>query len=94
MHIQSQGVLLDIDPNLLAQLKEKGVPLVLSVDGKAEVILQDAASYQKLLEEMDVRQALAGISRGLADVEAGRGRPLDEFERDFRARHGIPSHSD
>jgi hypothetical protein len=24
MHIQSQGVLLDIDPKLLAQLKEKG----------------------------------------------------------------------
>jgi hypothetical protein len=94
MHIQSQGVLLDIDPKLLAQLKEKGVPLVLSVDGKAEVVLQDAASYQRLLEEMDGRQALAGISRGLADVAAGRGKPLEEFEREFRGRHGIPSHSD
>jgi predicted transcriptional regulator len=71
-----------------------GVPLVLSVDGKAEVILQDAASYERLLEEMDARQALAGIGRGLADVEAGRGKPLEEFEREFRARHGIPSHSD
>ena len=71
-----------------------GVPLVLSVDGKAEVILQDAASYERLLEEMDARQALAGIGRGRADVEAGRGKPLEEFEREFRARHGIPSHSD
>ena len=94
MQIQSQGVQLDIDPKLLAQLKEKGVPLVLSVDGKAEVVLQDAVSYQKLLDEMDGRQELAGISRGLADVQAGRTKPLEEFEREFRARHGIPSHSD
>ncbi len=94
MHIQSQGVLLDIDPTLLAQLKEKGVPLILSVDGKAAVVLQDAASYQRLVEETDVRLALAGIRRGLADVDAGRGKPLEEFEREFRGRHGIPSHSD
>jgi PHD/YefM family antitoxin component YafN of YafNO toxin-antitoxin module len=94
MQIEGQGVLLDIDPTLLAQLKEKGAPLVLSVDGRAEVVLQDAASYQKLLDDTDERQALAGIRRGLADVEAGRVKPLEEFEREFRARHGIPRHSD
>jgi hypothetical protein len=94
MQIQSQGVSLEIDPKLLAQLKEKGIPLVLSVDGKAEVVLQDMASYQRLLDETDMRHSLVGISRGLADVEAGRTKPLEEFEREFRARHGIPRHSD
>jgi hypothetical protein len=90
MQIQSNGVVLEIDPKVLARMKENGNPLVLSVDGKAEIVVQDAASYQKLLDEMDEQQALAGIGRGLADIKAGRGKPLGEFEREFRARHGIP----
>ena len=94
MQIQSNGVVLEIDPKVLAQMKENGQPLILSIDGKAEVVVQDAASYQKLLDDIDEQQALAGIGRGLADVEAGRGKPLEEFERDFRVRHGIPRHSD
>lgn len=94
MQIQSNGIMLEIDPKVLAQMKEKGHPLVLSIDGKAEIVVQDAASYQKLLDDIDEQQSLAGISRGLADVKAGRGKPLEEFEREFRARHGIPRHSD
>jgi len=31
----------------------------------------------------------AAIERGLADVEAGRTKPLDEFIDEFRAKHGI-----
>ncbi len=35
-------------------------------------------------------EALGGIKRGLADVEAGRVTPLDRFEQDFREKHDIP----
>lgn len=33
--------------------------------------------------------ANAGIRRGLAELEAGLGRPLDEFASEFRRRNGI-----
>jgi Arc/MetJ-type ribon-helix-helix transcriptional regulator len=30
-----------------------------------------------------------GIRRGLDDLKSGRFQPLDEFDAEFRARHGI-----
>lgn len=38
---------------------------------------------------IDEAEALEGIRRGLADVEAGRVRPLEEFENSFRKKHAI-----
>ena len=32
------------------QLKETGEPVVLTINGRAELVVQDAASYQKLIE--------------------------------------------
>jgi Arc/MetJ-type ribon-helix-helix transcriptional regulator len=31
-----------------------------------------------------------GVRRGLADMEAGRSRPFDEFDTEFRALKDIP----
>lgn len=72
------------------QMRGSGHPLVLTINGKAELVVQDAASYQKLLDRVDELEAIEGIRRGLADVEAGRVTPVKEFEKQFRAKHGIP----
>ncbi|MGO4884933.1 MAG: type II toxin-antitoxin system Phd/YefM family antitoxin [Bryobacteraceae bacterium] len=77
----------------LEQMRESGNPVVLTVNGKAEVVVQDAASYQKLLDYVSQLEADEGVKRGLADVAAGRVTPLERFERDFRKRHGIPRRS-
>jgi prevent-host-death family protein len=77
----------------LERMRGSGHPLVLTINGKAELVVQDAASYQKLLERVDEMDALDGIRRGLADVEAGRVTPLKEFEKDFRKKRGLPSRS-
>ena len=74
----------------IKRLVETGHPLVLTVNGKAELVVQDVASYQRILERIDVGQAIEGIQRGLEDVEHGRTQPADEaFER-IRAEHDIP----
>jgi PHD/YefM family antitoxin component YafN of YafNO toxin-antitoxin module len=39
-------------PEFLRQLKETGHPVVLTINGKAELVVQDTASYQKLIEDM------------------------------------------
>lgn len=70
-------------------MRGSGHPLVLTINGKAELVVQDAVSYQKLLDRMDELEALEGIKRGLADVEAGRVTPLKEFENEFRSKHGL-----
>jgi hypothetical protein len=42
---------------------------------------------------IDEAEAIAGIKRGLADVEAARVTLLEEFEKDFRKKHGTPRRS-
>ncbi|HNY42566.1 MAG TPA: hypothetical protein PKJ41_19350 [Bryobacteraceae bacterium] len=46
-----------------------------------------------LLNTVDEMDALVGIRRGLADVEAGRVTTLRRFEREFRKKHGLPGRS-
>src|SRR5438270_7650488 len=77
----------------LDRMRDSGHPLVLTINGKAELVVQDAAAYQTLLERVDEMEALDRIKRGLADVEAGRTTPLKQFEREFRKKRGIPSRS-
>jgi hypothetical protein len=35
-------------------------------------------------------KTLRAIQQGLADADAGRSKPLDEFDREFRRKHGLP----
>jgi prevent-host-death family protein len=72
---------------LLDRLRETGHPLVLTVNGKAELVVQDAAAYQALLERVD---AIEGIQRGLADVKAGRTAPARKVFDRVRRKHAIP----
>lgn len=71
------------------QMKETGNPVVLTVNGKAELIVQDAESYQKLLDRLDRLEAIAGIKQGLADVNAGRTQSLDDFAQEMRSTYEI-----
>jgi PHD/YefM family antitoxin component YafN of YafNO toxin-antitoxin module len=75
------------------RMRRSGHPVVLTINGKAELVVQNAASYQKLLERIDELEALDGIRRGLADVEGGRVTELKDFARDFRKSRGLPSRS-
>ena len=75
----------------LRQMRGSGHPLVLTINGKAEIVVQDASSYQRLLNRLDELEALEGIKRGIADVKSGRITPLKEFDSKFRAKRGLPS---
>jgi len=80
-------------PAFLKRIRKSGNPLVLTINGKAEMVVQDAKSYQRLLDEIDGLQTLEGIKRGRADVAAGRVTSLDDFERTLRARKAVPRRS-
>ena len=74
---------------VIKQLKETGEPVVLTINGKAELVVQDAAAYQELLELRDRMEAIAGIRRGLASMERGKGRPAEDVFADLRKKHNI-----
>lgn len=76
----------------LRQLHSSGEPLVLTVNGKAEVVVQDAAAYQRLLElaaKADREEAVAAIREGLADAEAGRVKPARKALKALAKKYGI-----
>ncbi len=37
---------------MIEQIKSRGNPLILTVNGKAEIVVQDAEAYQKLLDKI------------------------------------------
>ena len=71
------------------RLKTKKTPLVLTVNGRAEIIVQDAASYQALLERLERAETVAAIRQGMKEFERGEGIPLEQAERRLRKRHGF-----
>jgi PHD/YefM family antitoxin component YafN of YafNO toxin-antitoxin module len=77
----------------IQQMKLTGEPLVLTINGKAELVVQDAVSYQKLLDLAEEAKVLEGIRRGLEDVTAGRTQPLAQSFADIRRELNLPQGS-
>jgi PHD/YefM family antitoxin component YafN of YafNO toxin-antitoxin module len=75
---------------VMKQLKKTKEPLVLTVNGKAELVVQDAQSYQALLDAKERMETIEGVRRGLESMKAGRGRPAEEFFKEFFAENNIP----
>ena len=73
--------------DLLDRIRKTGNPMVLTVNGKAELVVQDAEACQALLDRVET---LDGIQRGVADVKAGRAKPARQVFGRLRRTHGIP----
>ena len=73
----------------VGRLKENKTPLVLTVNGRAELVVQDAESYQLMLERLEHVETIAAIRSGMAQAERGEGIPLSEAEARLRKKHGF-----
>ena len=92
VHLEDIHSLTDFQRNTkehIQRLKETGRPEVLTVNGKAEIVVQDAASYQKLLELIDRVEAIEGIQKGLESMQRGEGEPAQEVFTRLRKKHNI-----
>jgi PHD/YefM family antitoxin component YafN of YafNO toxin-antitoxin module len=79
------------DPErFLERLRRKGEPVLLTQQGEAGVVVQDAASYQKFLERVDRLETMAAVKESLRDVAAGRTRPMREALAELAAKHRLP----
>ena len=74
----------------LQQLKKTKRPVVLTVNGKAAAVVQDAEAYQRLLDLAAGADAGEGIRQGLDDVAHGRTTPAKAAFDQIRRKHGIP----
>jgi prevent-host-death family protein len=74
----------------IERLKQTGRPQVLTINGKAALVVQDAESYQRLLDLIERAEAIEGIRRGLASAARGEGRPVEEVSAELRSKYGLP----
>jgi PHD/YefM family antitoxin component YafN of YafNO toxin-antitoxin module len=73
----------------VGRLKNRENPLILTVNGRAELIVQDAGSYQALLDRLERAETVAAIRQGSEQLERGEGISLAQAERRLRKKHGF-----
>jgi PHD/YefM family antitoxin component YafN of YafNO toxin-antitoxin module len=65
-------------------LKETGEPVVLTINGKAELVVQDSASYQRLIELADRAERMEALRASIDDMRAGKVIPADNALAEMR----------
>src|SRR5229473_6448061 len=78
---------------LVRQLKKTGEPIILTLNGKAEVVILDAASYGRVREALDRLETLEGIHEGLKDMAAGRMLSLEDAREEAAKKYGVQAQS-
>lgn len=73
----------------VGKLKKSKTPIVLTVNGHAELVVQDAASYQDMLDHLEKLEVVAAIRVGLEEAKAGKGKPALEALEEIGRKHGL-----
>lgn len=74
----------------LAKLKETKTPIVLTVNGKAAAVVQDAESYQQLLDRLELLESIVGIRKSIDEFDKGEGMLLREAFQNLQEKYGLP----
>ena len=72
------------------ELKKSKTPLVLTVDGKAEIVMLDADAYQEILDKIEYAESVRDIKEGIESFEKGEGRTADEAFAELAKKYDIP----
>ena len=73
----------------VARLKATRKPEILTVNGKAEVVIQDAESYQEMIDRLEHADLIAAIQEGLAAADRGEMKPARQVLEEMKARYGL-----
>src|SRR5436190_1486467 len=88
-NIQSLSEFQRNSKDYIRRLKKSGKPAVLTVNGQAEVVIQSAEAYQKLLDGQQLLETIRGIGHGLEQAERGEGLPMRALLEELAGEHGI-----
>jgi prevent-host-death family protein len=73
----------------MKRLKKTPRPIILTVNGKPEAVVQSAAEYQRRLDIAVSADVNEGIRQGLEDMREGRTRPADEVFEEMRRKYAM-----
>ena len=78
----------------LARLRQTRAPEVLTVNGRAEIVVQDAESYQDLLERLHHMETVTAIREGIESAERGELKPAEQVFAEMKAKYGLSGSPD
>lgn len=64
-------------------------PLLITVNGKVQAILVDPVTYQQMEDYFEKERFISALREGLADIDQGRTRPVEEMYRDLKQKYGL-----
>ncbi len=70
----------------ISVLKKSGRPTVLTVNGKAEIVVIDASAFQKMQERLEMEENLADIRQSWQDFEDGNYSSAEEVFEELKQR--------
>ncbi|WP_213806252.1 type II toxin-antitoxin system Phd/YefM family antitoxin [Granulicella sp. dw_53] len=73
----------------VGKLKDSKTPLVLTVNGRAELVVQDAASYQQLLNRLEELETIAAIRVGINQAHQGKTKPARVALKQLGSKLGL-----
>lgn len=75
---------------MMQRLKKTKRPIIITINGKPEAVLQSAAEYQRLLDIAAHADEKEAIRQSLEDMRKGRTRPVNEVFDEMRKKYDIP----
>lgn len=72
---------------LVERLKQTKSPLVLTVNGKAELVVIGAEEYEEMLQKIEQAENIKAIQHGINVFEKGEFKPAREALDQLRNKH-------
>lgn len=77
-------------PQFMEKMKETHSPLVLTVNGRAELVVLDTESFQELMNKADYADTVQAIKEGMMSFERGEGKPAREALGKLAEKYDLP----
>jgi hypothetical protein len=71
------------------RLKETRMPEVLTINGKAELVILDVHSFEELVEKIERIETIDAIQAGLASANRGELKPAHQLFAEMKAKYGL-----
>jgi PHD/YefM family antitoxin component YafN of YafNO toxin-antitoxin module len=71
------------------QIKKTKSPIVLTVNGKAELVVLEADAYEEMLEKIEQAETIRAIKTGIEAFENGQSKPAREALAELKKKYDI-----
>jgi PHD/YefM family antitoxin component YafN of YafNO toxin-antitoxin module len=74
----------------VARVHDERVSEVLTVNGKAQLVLLAPEAFQEMQERLYRAETIAAIREGLAAADRGELKPANQVLDEMKAKYGLP----